>query len=310
MFPDQAYQSDIAEYLNTWAPVVCLLLDHQGTIIRMNHFAETVFGPDACTTPFSGLLLDFSGSFSLEAMKTEWRKGEMHNVRTVKGSPRTFIFHCYAGRDNLLVLAHEDGDELEMLGQALVEANQGLSNLTRELSATNKELKRANQKILDLTRRDPLTNLANRRYFNERALELLSLARRKNEPVSLIMSDIDHFKRVNDSFGHDAGDRVLRGYADLMQENTRHEDLVARFGGEEFLILLPFTPLHDATELAERIRETLEKADLLENGYRVTASFGVAEQRKPDDIETTIKRADTALYAAKHGGRNRIVQAE
>jgi diguanylate cyclase (GGDEF)-like protein len=310
MFPDPNYQADIADYLDTKAPILCILLDHLGTIIRINRFAENVFGPDVMDKPFSDLLLDFSGSFSLESMKTDWHKGQMHNVNTAKGSPRTFIFHCYPGRDNLLLLGHEDGDELELLGQALVEANQELSNLTRELSVKNKELNRANRKILDLTRRDPLTDLANRRYFAERAAEALSLALRKNEPVSLIMTDIDHFKRVNDRFGHDKGDLVLKKYADLMQKNTRHEDLVARFGGEEFIILLPFTDTKHATDLAERIRTKLEQADFLENGYRVTASFGVAEYLAGEDIETTIKRSDQALYTAKDTGRNRIVKAD
>jgi diguanylate cyclase (GGDEF)-like protein len=136
------------------------------------------------------------------------------------------------------------------------------------------------------------------------------LTLRKNEPVSLIMTDIDHFKRVNDRFGHDKGDLVLKKYAELMQKNTRHEDLVARFGGEEFIILLPFTATKHATDLAERIRTKLEHADFLENGYRVTASFGVAEYLAGEDIETTIKRSDQALYTAKDTGRNRIVVAE
>jgi diguanylate cyclase (GGDEF)-like protein len=310
MFPDPNYQADIADYLDTKAPILCILLDHQGVIMRMNRFAKTIFGPDVENTPFSDLVLDFSGSFSLEAMKSDWQRGYLQNVNTAKGSPRTFILHCYAGRDNLLVLGHEDGNELEMLGETLVEANQELSNLTRKLSVTNKELKRANRKILDLTRKDPLTNLANRRYFAERAAEILSLALRKNEPVSLIMTDIDYFKRVNDRFGHDKGDLVLTGYADLMQENTRHEDLVARFGGEEFIILLPFTDTVHGTDLAERIRGKLERSDFLENGYRITASFGIAQCRTDEDIETTINRADKALYEAKHTGRNRIVVAE
>ena len=304
---DSHFHDDIADYLASNAPIIYLLLDHRGTITRMNRYAESVFGRDAANGSFRDLLLDFAGDFDLEAMKADWHKGHMHSVTTVHGHPRTFIFHCVAGRDDILMLGHEDSEELEILGQALVEANQELTNVTRELSARNRDLARANKKILDLTRKDPLTNLANRRHFAERAEELLSLAKRNDEPVSLLMTDIDHFKRVNDQFGHDAGDRVLKGYADLMQANTRQEDLVARFGGEEFLILLPFTDTGHALELAERIRTRLEQSDFLENGYTVTASFGLAEYGSAENIEATIKRADTALYEAKNTGRNKIV---
>ncbi|MBM9520916.1 sensor domain-containing diguanylate cyclase [Desulforhopalus vacuolatus] len=295
------------EYLSLKVPVVCMLLDPTGKITRINRFARTLFGSDIVGRSFKDILLDFSGEFDLETMQAAWQDGYMQSVNTLDGHPRTFIFHCYKGEKELLLFGHEDSEEQATLSLALVEANQELSNLTRELNAKNRELKRAGDKILELTRKDPLTNLANRRYFTERATEVLSLAKRNHEPVSLLMTDIDHFKRVNDQFGHDAGDRVLKGYANLMQENTRKEDLVVRFGGEEFIILLPFTDTKYALDMAERIRTRLESSDFLQNGYTVTASFGLAVYRSSGDIETTIKQADTALYEAKNTGRNKIV---
>lgn len=124
------------------------------------------------------------------------------------------------------------------------------------------------------------------------------------------MTDIDHFKRVNDSFGHDAGDRVLVEYAKLMRALTRSEDLVARFGGEEFIVLLPHTDYHQAHTLAERIRTSPAKSDVLGAGNGVTASFGICQLKHNEGIFDFIKRAGTALYQAKESGRNRSVVAE
>ncbi|WP_462325329.1 GGDEF domain-containing protein [Desulfoplanes sp.] len=307
---DRQHQADIVAYIGSKAYVLCMLLSPDGKIKSINAFAEKTFGPGIIGQPFKKILLDFSGDFDMETMKTGWQKGYMQSVDTLDGQPRTFVFYCYPGRNDLLLLAHENSDELEMLGQALVEANRDLSNISRELNAKNRDLKRANSRILELTRKDPLTNLANRRHFDERAQETVSLAQRNKGAVSLIMTDIDHFKRVNDSFGHDAGDWVLKGYADLMQETTRNEDLVARYGGEEFIILLPFTGTPQAFNLAERIRTRLADSDFLANNYSVTASFGLAEHTPGDSIEQTIKRADDALYRAKDTGRNQVVVAD
>ena len=123
------------------------------------------------------------------------------------------------------------------------------------------------------------------------------------------MTDIDHFKKVNDRFGHDMGDLVLKKYAALMKECTRAEDLVTRFGGEEFIILLPLTESTQAHMLAERIRTRLEQMNFIEK-HRITASYGIASYRKNDSMQAMIKRVDTALYTAKNTGRNRTVLAE
>ena len=180
----------------------------------------------------------------------------------------------------------------------------------RELNAKNRALRQANERIVELTRTDSLTGLANRRYFDERIEEMVSLANRKSQPLSLIMTDIDKFKRVNDEFGHDAGDRVLKGYADLMRTSTRREDLVVRFGGEEFLILLPLTHMDQAYLVAERIRNALPGLNLLGNDWIITASFGVSELQNSENIDNFIKRADMALYRAKASGRNQTVCAD
>lgn len=203
-----------------------------------------------------------------------------------------------------------DVNEIELLSTELFTVNQELNNLTRQLSLKNRELTRANETITKLSRIDPLTQLANRRYFYERIEEMISLANRKTQPLSLIMTDIDKFKNINDNFGHDAGDIVLKNYADLMKSNTRIEDMVTRFGGEEFIILLPLTDVSQAYEFSERIRKAFSLKDFLNNGHHVTASYGISQLKRDEGSSALIKRADMALYKAKNSGRNRTVIAD
>lgn len=161
---------------------------------------------------------------------------------------------------------------------------------------------------------DPLTGLANRRSFFERGHEVLELAKRHQRPLSVLMLDLDHFKLVNDQFGHAVGDDVLVRVARLLETSRRQGDLPARLGGEEFVILLPETPLDKAIEAGERIREAVENAPLtLDDGTLVafTISIGVAQsQAEPEaDLESLLEIADVALYRAKQRGRNRVESA-
>lgn len=158
---------------------------------------------------------------------------------------------------------------------------------------------------------DPLTGVYNRRTFEELADAQLSRARRARMAVSLLMLDLDHFKRVNDTHGHVAGDHVLAGFAALVRTCLRKEDLLARYGGEEFVVLLPGAATAAAVALAERIRETIETTPLKAPGaeIRITVSIGVTTETgaKLPALEDMIARADEALYRAKHEGRNRVV---
>lgn len=162
---------------------------------------------------------------------------------------------------------------------------------------------------------DPLTNLYNRRFFEQRAREEIDRSIRHHVPVTLLMLDVDHFKRINDMYGHQTGDRVLQSVARYLKESVRQSDICARYGGEEFILLLPSTPGRSAVFLADRLRRGLE--DLMHTGLglpsheSVTVSGGVATcPRDATDVEALIERADAALYAAKHSGRNRIARAE
>ena len=301
---------EIARYVVRNAPVLFLILDPDGAIRHVNRFAAGILGEHVIGKAFHDVIIDSRNRFQLGRAATCPDTVHLLNVETRTGAAQTYHFHFYASNGDVLAFGHLDVDEIESLSNELVAANQELNNLTRQLNARNRELKRANAKITEMTRTDPLTQLANRRYFDERILEMVSLANRKSQPLSLIMTDIDRFKSVNDNYGHDAGDRVLQGYAGLMKNITRAEDLVARFGGEEFIVLLPLTTIRQAHALAERIRTALSGCDLLGNGRLVTASFGVCQFVAGERIETFIKRADTALYQAKASGRNRTGLAD
>ena len=163
---------------------------------------------------------------------------------------------------------------------------------------------------------DPLTGVYNRRYLDRRLNEEVSRARRHGLPLTVLMLDIDHFKRINDDHGHQAGDQVLAQFADLTQRQLREPDLVARYGGEEFLVIAPQTTRHDALNLAERLRARIESntftvTDMAAQGerleIRVTCSIGVAGLS--DEIvraDMLVHCADKNMYHAKHAGRNRV----
>ncbi|WP_126444032.1 sensor domain-containing diguanylate cyclase [Sulfuricystis multivorans] len=160
-----------------------------------------------------------------------------------------------------------------------------------------------------LARTDALTGLANRRAFDEVAQQEIQRAQRYGTPLTLVLADLDHFKAINDSHGHDVGDCVLQNFARILAASVRTVDLVGRWGGEEFAILMPGTDLPEATQAAERMRKQVEQAQLCidERACRYTASFGVAAFRADmPTLASLLGRADMALYRAKRLGRNRV----
>ena len=171
------------------------------------------------------------------------------------------------------------------------------------------EQKRLEERLRELATSDSLTGLANRRHFLELARQELMRAERYGRDISLLIMDIDHFKRVNDTFGHEMGDRVLKAVADVSRESLRNIDILARVGGEEFAALLPHTALEQAASVAERVRLAVaDKAVLAGRGpLHVTISIGVSEAASSSlDLDSFLRCADEALYAAKRAGRNRV----
>jgi len=165
------------------------------------------------------------------------------------------------------------------------------------------------EKLERLATFDPLTGLYNRRAILGKLRELINIANRYKEDFSLIMLDIDHFKKVNDRYGHLTGDEVLEEIATLISRNIRDTDIVGRYGGEEFIIILPKTTLASAWVVAERLRTIIEQVEMKDsagNVFAITVSQGLAGWERGEDTSSLISRADEALYKAKEKGRNRV----
>jgi diguanylate cyclase (GGDEF)-like protein/PAS domain S-box-containing protein len=175
------------------------------------------------------------------------------------------------------------------------------------------EYKKLQAHLENMATIDSLTGLANRQAFMQRAKNEFNRARRYARPLTVVMIDIDHFKAINDQYGHAAGDDVLRQAADICQSSLRGSDFMGRVGGEEFVLLLPDTPPTNAYYVAERMRTHLCETSIeLENGttLNITASFGVAPMNEDDsDFDALLERADEAMYHAKHDGRNQVKSA-
>ncbi|WP_252732735.1 GGDEF domain-containing protein [Paraglaciecola chathamensis] len=156
---------------------------------------------------------------------------------------------------------------------------------------------------------DALSGIFNRRAFNLQSAQQFNKSRENDQPLSVLMCDVDFFKNVNDTYGHSTGDEVIKTVAQVMLENTRNSDLVARYGGEEFIALLPRTSKHEATIVAEKIRHSIESIEINIDNHqlRFTISVGISDLKSADsNIDNVIFRADEALYNAKESGRNQV----
>lgn len=188
---------------------------------------------------------------------------------------------------------------------AMIASLRGKRVLEEELKRSQEALRRANEILEHQATTDPLTGIPNRLKFNSVLQREVSVARRHRVPLSLIILDIDHFKRVNDSYGHPVGDLVLQELASLVNNAVRSDDIFARWGGEEFVVLLSHTDKDGAGVLAERLRLLVEKTPF-SVVQKVTCSFGISQFSDRDDLESFLQRADEALYIAKERGRNRV----
>ncbi len=206
--------------------------------------------------------------------------------------------------DERMLLAHlRAGQRQVALADEIRQERDEERRSVAELSVTNRRL-------LEAAMTDALTQLPNRRYATERLTQEWAEASRHHKPLSCMLVDLDHFKRINDTYGHDAGDEALRQVAALLRKTTRHEDTVCRLGGEEFLVLCPGSDIRATLQAAERIRRVFEGSEFTILGaahLRFTVSIGVAAREESmESLDAMLKSADQALYAAKQGGRNRV----
>jgi diguanylate cyclase len=190
-----------------------------------------------------------------------------------------------------------------------------IAGFLEELAARHRqigELQRELHELRDRVNRDHLTGLASRRHFDERMVQEFEIARRTGAPLSIGICDLDHFKKVNDSWGHGVGDSILQQFASVLRNNLKGKDVVARYGGEEFAIILPGTSSRDARTVLEHIRQIFHSRNFVVSKTQqvighLSASFGVTELAPADTAESVIARADQFLYEAKRRGRNNVV---
>ena len=293
------------------SPEAILQIDDQGFIVRCNQAAVLLFGYKKEELADRNVDILVPNEFKLAHAK---------NIKDYQVSPVTRMM---TAKDRVIFAVKKNGVRIHVeirlnpittrLGQHVlatirdVTEYQQLINSLRETLAENERL------AIDAST-DPLTKLYNRRYYQKNADREFANSRRYNNELSLILIDIDHFKRVNDLRGHDVGDLVLQQVAKSAMEVIRTGDTLARYGGEEFVVLLPMTSSNAAEVLAERIRQQIDELCIqIEStpSFGITVSAGIATRHKNDnDIDEILHRADEALYQAKSQGRNRVIVIE
>ncbi|MDR3418450.1 MAG: diguanylate cyclase [Nevskia sp.] len=212
------------------------------------------------------------------------------------------VTRCRREATASIIVSHEDIT-------ARKRAEEDLRRAKEALEAANRDLEQALAREQQAARTDYLTSICNRRHFFDLAEHAFEVSRRYRHPLSVILFDVDHFKQVNDRWGHQIGDEILKSVARIAGEHLRDSDVLARYGGEEFAVLLPESDARQALIVADRIRESIAAHHIAddEGTVKVTISAGIANALGGDDaLDRLIHRADQALYAAKKAGRNRV----
>ncbi|HEX9294496.1 MAG TPA: GGDEF domain-containing protein [Polyangiaceae bacterium] len=229
------------------------------------------------------------------------------HARIVRRAPKTYFVEDLGSRNGTFVAGHRVTDQLLSEGDRV-----SIDRIDFRFDFTDEAEEGLMRRLFESSVLDALTGAYNRKHFSERMIAEIAYAKRHGTPVSLVLFDIDHFKKINDSFGHLGGDHVLRSVAALVRKTLRAEDIFARYGGEEFAIIARGIDVQRALMLAERMRLTIALAKIECNRAPVfvTVSIGVASLAccgENPGIETLVAKADRRLYAAKSTGRNRTV---
>lgn len=211
-----------------------------------------------------------------------------------------------------IVVVDDDGlvagvvTQQDLISRTYLKWSQLMQDHFKQFEELTQILQQKNKHLTQLATKDPLTGIHNRHMFGELFSKELSMFKRHGSKLSLMMLDLDHFKKVNDTYGHNIGDAVLKQFASLVSDSVREADLFARWGGEEFVLLLRHAGCDEAFGVGEKIRMLLENSDFGEVG-RVTCSIGITEIQSGDTLEGAMERADSAMYRAKTQGRNQTV---
>jgi diguanylate cyclase (GGDEF)-like protein len=305
------YNLPLYEWLMESDTIFALLLAPDGAIRGRNRAGNRIFPPDPakngsdiCDYLVASDVQQLRGRLSDAGGRDDGglllnRADGQHNPITLEAA----LIRCSGA---VLLLGTEEHHYDAKFQTEILKLTNELSVMMRESVRKNRELQEANKKIERLACTDALTGLANRRTLHEALLREIARAERYDGSLSIVIADLDHFKSINDRHGHMTGDRFLARVAVVFEKQVRKYDLAARFGGEEFILLLPETSTDGAIVTAERVREGVAEIELPGCPRRLTVSLGVAAWRRGESPESLVDRADGALYAAKRAGRNRI----
>lgn len=297
----------------TWVPLATLgLLGVAGAAYALLSFAPNTVRPAASgQAPQEKILADTGAKLNAELGKV------LALIRARIGSDESYAASLASAQTRLAQLPTPE--QVRVIVSLLVAENQRMRldsvNLAKQLDTSRQQidsLRTRLEKAREAGLQDPLTNVGNRRSFDLGLSDAVRQSASSRTPLAIVLSDLDSFKRINDDFGHQVGDEVLKFFAQLLVGNVREGDTVARFGGEEFALILPQCSGREASGIAERVRIKLGAKGLTirttaQEIGQVTASFGVAEMHPGETAEEFLRRADAGLYQAKKTGRNRVV---
>lgn len=288
-------------------PVAMILIDKDtGRIKYQNSQAENLFGiheGDWIGKSVSSIIINQEDQYYLREYYDHNRNINSYELPLQRSDGISFtgmvtVLPSIVGEERIALVCVVDMTKQKQAEDMLKQKNEAIIKL-------NEELLQMNNSLIDKSVRDGLTNLYNHQYMNEVLNEKLTEARENRTPLCLMMMDIDHFKRVNDRFGHIIGDKVLAAVSQLIRENTGTNDIIGRYGGEEFIIILSGTELKEASEIAERIRLSICGNDYGVENLTVSISIGVTIY-EGETLNALINKADMLLYLAKANGRNRV----
>lgn len=292
--------------------VFALLLAPDGVIRERSQAAWRLFPPDPAKN-FGLTVWDYLKCSDVSHLRelllgteSPYAGRLLLNLADTEQNPVTFEISLVRHGHSVLMLGTQERRHESHFQNEILKLNNDLSLMMRDAAQANRDLKEANKTIERLARTDGLTGLANRRSLDEAFVREIARAERSGQPLSMILADLDHFKSINDRYGHTAGDQVLICAAKVFGGRLRRYDLAARYGGEELVLLLPGTSADIAISIAERIRREVAAINVPGLDVRFTLSLGVAAWKSGEKPGPFLARADAALYQAKNAGRNRV----
>ena len=304
---EKIVEKSFTEIFN-YNPEFLVITDEKFKIVKVNKTFEQIAGNNLEVILSSGFLKFIHIEDIAETLNSLTKVNNVNPMVTfcnkLRKNNNTYIeveWWCMLNK-GYIYLSGRDVTAEKVMKRKIEQAN-------KELLMLNEQLKEENEKLLKSAIKDELTGVYNRKFFEKRVVEEMEIADRANEHISLIIFDLDRFKLVNDNFGHQFGDEVLKRTTQIAGDLIRKTDFLNRVGGEEFAIILPNTNKAQAVFVAEKVRKALEDNQHFKVG-QVTGSFGVAERMKAESLRSWYKRADNALYQAKNTGRNRVVDSD